>query len=226
MAKDDVEHSTSSPATPDLLSLNEAVALIVERLPPHDVLAVRTMIGNALVDDQLRDCGFALGGNTYPSRSKPDVWRHWLEAGQVLWKTGEVEFPPRDGLPGRMLKEVKPPPIRPLFRRQDVFDLFGIIEAPPSAELAPAPVEPPPLPAAAPDSPASAGAVVQHRNKRRSIKETRVLEVLRELDSKYRVRDGMQPAEVEKIVKPHCSDVSRRVIARAYKKFLKQPPAK
>ena len=65
-----------------------------------------------------------------------------------------------------------------------------------------------------------------HKRPRQSIKETRVLKVLRELDGKCRIQDDMQPAEVEKIVKPHYSDVSRRTIYRAYKDFLKEPPAK
>jgi hypothetical protein len=68
--------------------------------------------------------------------------------------------------------------------------------------------------------------VTPTRKKRQSKKETRVIEILRNLDSKYRVQDGMEPAEVEKIVKPHYSDVSRRVIYRAYKKYLKEPPGK
>ena len=87
-------------------------------------------------------------------------------------------------------------------------------------------------PELAPPSTAAAPAVSEvatqnvSRGRRQSVKETRVLEALRKLDSECRVRDDMQPAEVEKIVKPHYRDVSRRVIARAYKKFLKEPRAK
>jgi hypothetical protein len=62
------------------------------------------------------------------------------------------------------------------------------------------------------------------RKKRQSIKETRVLEELRKLDGECRVQDNMQPADVEKIVK--LRDISRRTIYRAYKNFLKEPPAK
>jgi hypothetical protein len=65
------------------------------------------------------------------------------------------------------------------------------------------------------------------RKRRQSIKETRVIEVLRELDNECRVRDDMQPAEVEKIVmpryRPRYGDVDRRTIFRGYKKFLKEP---
>jgi hypothetical protein len=66
--------------------------------------------------------------------------------------------------------------------------------------------------------------------RRRSIKETRVIEILRELDDGCRVQDDMQPAEVEKVVKPRYvpryGEVSRRTIYRAYEKFLKEPRAK
>jgi len=64
------------------------------------------------------------------------------------------------------------------------------------------------------------------RKPRQSIKEKRVLEVLRDLDNECRVRDNMQPAEVEKIVKPRYGDASRRTMYRAYQIFLKAPPAK
>jgi hypothetical protein len=64
-------------------------------------------------------------------------------------------------------------------------------------------------------------------------KVIRVLEILRELDRERRVRDDMQPADVEKRVRPHYrkqhgddTKVSRRVIGRAYQKFLKERPAK
>ena len=76
------------------------------------------------------------------------------------------------------------------------------------------------------DTAAVAAMATTVRKRRQSIKEKRVLEVLRELDSKRRVRDDMQPAEVEKIVKPRYGDASRRVIYRAYKKFLKERSAK
>ena len=72
--------------------------------------------------------------------------------------------------------------------------------------------------------------VTADRKRRQSIKETRVLEVLRDLDSKCRVQDDMQPAEVEKIVRPLYvplyGEVSRRTIYRAYKIFLNEPPEK
>jgi hypothetical protein len=61
-------------------------------------------------------------------------------------------------------------------------------------------------------------------------KEIRVLEILRELDREHRVRDDMQPADVEKRVLPRYrkrygddTKVSRRAIDRAYQKFLEEP---
>jgi hypothetical protein len=77
------------------------------------------------------------------------------------------------------------------------------------------------------DTAAFAAMATTVRNVRQPIKESRVLEILHELDRQHRVRDDMQPAEVEKIVEPrYRGDVSRRVIARAYKKFLKERSAK
>jgi hypothetical protein len=77
--------------------------------------------------------------------------------------------------------------------------------------------------------PSNTGAdeVTTVRNKRRSIKESRVIEVLHELDRVSRVPDDLehQPAQVQKIVKPHYRDVSRRVCGRAYKIFLNERSA-
>ena len=70
------------------------------------------------------------------------------------------------------------------------------------------------------------------RKRRQSIKEKRVIEVLRELDREGHVPYDLehQPAEVEKIVmpryRPRYGDVSRRVIGRAYKIFLDERSAK
>jgi hypothetical protein len=126
MAEDNDEHST-----PNLLSLNQAVALIVARLPPHDTDAVQTAMRNALVDGRLRDC-CVLGDDFDQSGSTdPDTWRRWFEEDRVNWRTGEVYFPPRPSHRDN-LKVLKPPSIRSQFRRQDVFAFFGITEAPPT----------------------------------------------------------------------------------------------
>jgi hypothetical protein len=76
------------------------------------------------------------------------------------------------------------------------------------------------------DTAAFAAITTTVRKRRQPKKQMRVIEVLRKLDSECRVRDDMEPAEAEKIVKPHYKDASRRVIARAYKVFLKERPAK
>jgi hypothetical protein len=125
MAEDDDEYST-----PDLLSLNQAVALIVERLPPHDVDAVQTAIDNALINGRLRDCLVVGDGFDQSGSTDPNTWRRWLAEDRVNHRTGEVHFPPR---PSRRdnLRMLKPPPIRPQFRRQDVLAVFGITEASP-----------------------------------------------------------------------------------------------
>jgi hypothetical protein len=67
--------------------------------------------------------------------------------------------------------------------------------------------------------------VTPTRKKRQSKKQTRVIAALRELDSKDRVPDDLEPAEVEKMLKPYYRDASRRVFGRAYKVFLDERSA-
>jgi hypothetical protein len=71
---------------------------------------------------------------------------------------------------------------------------------------------------------ANPSTVTTVRKPRQSYKETRVIEVLRDLDGEGRLPYDLehQPAQVEKIVKPHYGDASRRVIGRAYQKYLKE----
>jgi hypothetical protein len=170
MAKDDAEHST--PAVAPTLSLNEAVALIVSLRKPHDVEAIRMAVCNALVDGRLRDCQ-VLGHNFYQDRStEPAVWRRWFEEGRVNMGKGEVYLRPR---PGRVLNEIKPPPIRPQLLRQDVFALFGITEAPP--------------PTAAPDQPARTTTAAEEVDKKATSTAPGVYQQIREL-TKQEFPDG------------------------------------
>jgi hypothetical protein len=174
MAKDDAEHSTPSPATRDLLSLNQAVALIVARLPPHDTDAVQTAMRNALADGRLRDC-CVLGDDFDQSGSTaPDTWRRWFEEDRVNLRTGEVYFPPRSSLRDN-LKVLKPPLIRPQFQLQDVLDLFGITEAPTST--------------AAPDQPARTTTAAEEVDKKATSTEPGVYQQIREL-TKQEFPDG------------------------------------
>jgi len=134
MAEDDDEDST-----PDLLSLNQAVALIVERLPPHDVDAVQKAIDNALINGRLRDCLVVGDGFDQTGSTAPDTWRRWLDEDRVNHRTGEVYFTPRPSHRGD-LRRLEPPTIQPQFRRQDVLAVFGITEAsptPPAERTAP-----------------------------------------------------------------------------------------
>jgi len=101
MAEDDDEDST-----PDLLSLNQAVALIVERLPPHDVDAVQKAIDNALINGRLRDCLVVGDGFDQTGSTAPDTWRRWLDEDRVNHRTGEVYFPPRPFCPACAAREV------------------------------------------------------------------------------------------------------------------------
>ena len=109
------------------LSLNEAVALIVSLRKPHDVEAIRMAMRNALVDGRLRDCRVVGDGFYQGLSTNPAIWRRWFEEGRVNMEKGEVYLRPR---PGRVLNVIKPPPIRSLFRHQDVLAVFGITEAP------------------------------------------------------------------------------------------------
>jgi hypothetical protein len=133
MAKDEAQPNTPAPAPLDRLSVNEAVALIVSLLPPHDADAVWAAMRNALANGTLRDCPC---DGPYRGRStEPNTWRRWFYEDRVDRRTGEVFFPPRPGQlrsGGHFLRQITPPPIRPQLLRQDVFKLFGITEAEPT----------------------------------------------------------------------------------------------
>jgi hypothetical protein len=194
MAKDEAEPSTSAVAP--RLSLNEAVALIVARLPPHDVLAIRTAIGNALVNGQLQDCGFFFDGHRLPAPgTNPDTWRHWLEKGQVAWLTGEVHFPPRFNHRGNL---VEPSPIRPLFPRQDMLELFGITEAPAAMDY----TEPPPPTAAATDHLSPAAVVVMPT-------KTWIIAEAQQLKAAGKITKGMSKTELAHLFERRSQDAAK-----------------
>jgi hypothetical protein len=146
VAKDNDESNTPAPARLDLLSLNQAVALIVRLLSPHDADAVQTAIGNALTNGTLRDWGGVGDGFSQFGSTDPNTWRHWLDHDRLNWRTGEVRFPKQISRRGNL---IEPPPIRPLFRRQDAFELFGITEAPAATDPIEAPVTTDPIEAPA-----------------------------------------------------------------------------
>jgi hypothetical protein len=107
------------------LSLNEAVALVARLRPPHDAVAVEAEMGRGLSNGTLRDWFVEINGFVHECPTEPNTWRIWLEEDRVDWRAGVVTLPPR---PGRLLKKITPPPFRPMFRRQDVLDYFGITE--------------------------------------------------------------------------------------------------
>jgi hypothetical protein len=128
MAQADQTPNTSSTAA---LSLNEAIALVVRLRPPHDVVAVEMEFTHALANGLL--CDWFIEGDDFSQEgpTKPKVLQRWLDEGRVDTRTGVVTLPPRRGHGDQ--KVLTPPPFRLMFRRQDVFDYFGITEAPVSA---------------------------------------------------------------------------------------------